>query len=110
MTTSGGTAAVKLTWPEILLPYLGRDDLWGATPSTGWRSASGGTGSCISVLMCPDDTGWASSITTTTTCSPLSYVVNYTKNASGSNIYAFGNRAAVPPDPDCTSSQVTAPR
>jgi hypothetical protein len=61
--------------------------------------------------MCPDDAGWAPSIAQTTTCSPLSYVVNYTKNTiNGNGVYAFGNRTGTPQiDPDCTSSQVTAP-
>ena len=73
-----------MNWAVLLLPYLGRNDLWMGTAGTtatpnGWCTGSGtlmtgssGTATFVSELMCPDDTGWG----TGSKCAPLSYVVN----------------------------------
>ena len=75
-------SSATVNWAVLLLPYLGRDDLWMGTAGTaatpnGWctgsgTAISGGTATMVKQLMCPDDTGWG----TGANCAPLSYVVN----------------------------------
>ena len=57
-----------VTWAAMMLPYIGRNDLWeGSNGNNGWRSGVGGTAT-VSLFVCPLDSP-------TVNC-PLSYVVN----------------------------------
>jgi prepilin-type N-terminal cleavage/methylation domain-containing protein/prepilin-type processing-associated H-X9-DG protein len=67
-------------WAPVLLPFLGRVDLWEGVPNTsnpalsvpGWRSGNPAPSVYVRLndLLCPDDDAGA------TTLYPLSYVVN----------------------------------
>jgi len=60
-------------WVPVLLPFLGRRDLWEGSPGVnGWRTGNPATEVCVLMndLVCPDDKGVA------TATYPLSYVVN----------------------------------
>jgi prepilin-type processing-associated H-X9-DG protein/prepilin-type N-terminal cleavage/methylation domain-containing protein len=60
-----------MSWAPLMLPYIGRNDLWeGPTGNNGWRSGNPDP-SCkttVNLFVCPSDSP-------TATC-PLSYVVN----------------------------------
>ena len=72
-------------WVPVLLPYIGRMDLWeGSSGNNGWRSGAV-LGSRINLLICPDDTG-------TTATYPLTYVVN-------AGVYNVPPTSTVPPLP-----------
>ncbi len=64
--------AIAAGWVPVLLPFLGRKDLWeGGTGVNGWRSGNPSASVCVRMndLVCPDDPN------ATAPC-PLSYVVN----------------------------------
>ena len=104
-----------VNWAVLLLPYLGREDLWLGTAGTaatpnGWCTGSGslmtgsaGTATCVSQLMCPDDTGWG----TGSGCALLSYVVN-------GNVFLSRLATGSPPQYngayDMTIAQIKAPQ
>ena len=59
-------------WPPVLLPFMGRTDLWeGSSGANGWRSGNPlpAVSTRINEFVCPDDKG-------NTAACPLSYVVN----------------------------------
>jgi prepilin-type processing-associated H-X9-DG protein len=58
---------VVVTWAALMLPYIGRTDLWEGTGNDGWRSGNP-VQSKISLFVCPSDAP--------TPNYPLSYVVN----------------------------------
>jgi prepilin-type N-terminal cleavage/methylation domain-containing protein len=61
--------ATAVPWVLVLLPFLGRMDLWeGTTAIPGWRSGSSTSKPRIAQLICPDDLP--------TVQSALTYVVN----------------------------------
>jgi prepilin-type N-terminal cleavage/methylation domain-containing protein len=121
LVSSSGTNTVN--WAIVLLPYLGRNDLWlgtsaGSAVPNGWCTGStaavgSGTATCVGQFLCPDDLGWGSGAN----CAPLSYVVNGTRISNGTivtsgtlGLDAFDNRAGVyDGSKDCTMSQIRAP-
>jgi len=69
-------SATTVPWVPVLLPYLGRMDLWeGTTGTNGWRSGSSTVKPRIAQLVCPDDLP--------TVTSALTYVVNTGTNNIG---------------------------
>jgi prepilin-type processing-associated H-X9-DG protein len=74
-TVVGTPVSTAVSWVPVLLPYLGRSDLWEDT-TQGWRSFASGAAVAppkISGLICPDDSS-------TTANTQVTYVVNSASN------------------------------
>ena len=93
-----GNDTVARCWPKVLLPYLGRDDLW----IGGWRTGTPTSAAFwpqIGQLVCPDDTGSLNGNFT----GLLSYVVN-------SNIFQDRSAETSGSGPnDLSAAQIHAP-
>jgi prepilin-type N-terminal cleavage/methylation domain-containing protein len=80
--------ATAVPWVLVLLPFLGRMDLWeGTTAIPGWRSGSSTLKPRIAQLVCPDDLP--------TIQSALTYVVNTGTNNTGIFLDYSGTTAPI---------------
>jgi prepilin-type N-terminal cleavage/methylation domain-containing protein len=101
------TNTTPLGWPIVLLPFLGRNDLW--ADKGGWRGGfvSGTTPTPhIPLFVCPDDTDPSVSC-------PLSYVVNvgvYNVNPCNTFVQQGFTGAVAIPGPFRDASNATLPQ
>ncbi|MCE5268758.1 MAG: DUF1559 domain-containing protein [Planctomycetaceae bacterium] len=89
-------APITCSWAVVLLPYMGRMDLWEG--AAGWRTGNGQQ-VVVKELVCPDDAAAADR-----TC-PLTYVVNIGAYG-GDNVTTVGS---VPPSTDPQQDTVAVP-